>query len=61
MATLLTDKELKLLIGTVIVGGVTSSVRPNSYILRLGSKGEFLSSNKEFELGKQKYTIHDKQ
>lgn len=57
MATLLTDKELKALIGTVIVNGDSSCVRPNSYILRLGSKGEFLSSNKEFTLGKKKKGI----
>lgn len=57
MAMLLSDKELKALLGKVIVGGDASCVRPNSYILRLGSKGEFLSSNKEFDLGKKKKGI----
>ena len=57
MAVLLKDKELKALIGTVIVNGDISCVRPNSYILRLGSKGEFLNSGKEFNLGKKKKGI----
>jgi len=57
MAVILKDTELKALIGKVIVNGDVSCVRPNSYILRLGSKGEFLNSNKEFNLGKKKKGI----
>jgi deoxycytidine triphosphate deaminase len=57
MALLLSDNEIKLLLGTVIVDGDINSVRPNSYILRLGSKGEYINANKEFELGKGKKGI----
>lgn len=51
MAKVLNDVELKRLFGTVIVDGNESSIRPNSYILRLGAQGEFLNTCKEFELG----------
>ena len=54
MATLLNDKEIKRLLGCVIVDGDPSCVRPNSYILRLGGTGEFLNAGKEFTLGKTK-------
>jgi deoxycytidine triphosphate deaminase len=57
MAILLSDKELTKLIGTVILNGDTSFIRPNSYILRLGQAGEFLNANKEFELGTKKKGI----
>ncbi len=57
MATILNDVELKKLIGTVIQGGDPSSIRPNSYILRLGAKGEFLNSGKLFTLGDAKKGI----
>lgn len=57
MATLLSDADLKKLIGTVILDGDASCIRPNSYILRLGEAGEFLNSGKEFELGKKKKGI----
>jgi deoxycytidine triphosphate deaminase len=57
MATLLSDADLKKLIGTVIIDGDASCIRPNSYILRLGEAGEFLNSGKEFELGKKKKGI----
>jgi len=54
MATLLNDTELKRLIGSVIVDGDPSCIRPNAYVLRLGSVGEFLNTGKEFELGPKK-------
>jgi deoxycytidine triphosphate deaminase len=57
MATILNDAELKKLIGTVIQDGDPSCIRPNSYILRLGSKGEFLNSGKLFTLGDAKKGI----
>jgi len=57
MAILLNDKEIKRLIGTVIINGDEQCIRPNSYIIRLGSKGEFINSGKEFDLGKIKNGI----
>lgn len=57
MATILSDKELLKLLGTVIVDGDSSFIRPNSYVLRLGETGEFLNANKEFELGGRKKGI----
>lgn len=57
MATILNDHELKKLLGKVIVNGDAACVRPNSYILRLGDEGEFLTAGKEFTLGKTKKGI----
>lgn len=57
MATILSDNEIIKLLGKVIVDGDVSFVKPNSYILRLGSCGEFLNANKEFELGDKKKGI----
>ena len=57
MAKILDDADLNRLLGTVIVDGDESSIRPNSYILRLGEHGEFLNTGKEFELGKDKKGI----
>ncbi|MCX6902464.1 MAG: hypothetical protein NTW03_03060 [Verrucomicrobia bacterium] len=57
MATILNDSELRKLIGTVIINGDPASIRPNSYVLRLGAEGEFLNANKEFALGKAKKGI----
>jgi hypothetical protein len=57
MATILNDKEIAKLMGTVITGGDATSIRPNSYVLRLGAEGEFLNANKEFSLGKAKKGI----
>jgi len=54
MATILNDKELRKLFGSVIINGEEASIRPNSYILRLGAVGEFLNVGKEFTLGKAK-------
>lgn len=51
MAELLNDAEIRRILGSVIQGGDESSVRPNSYVLRLGSAGEFLTTGKEFNLG----------
>ena len=57
MAKILNDTELKKLLGTVIVGGDPSSIKPNSYVLRLGASGEFINTGKEYELGKMKKGI----
>lgn len=57
MAEILNDVELKRVLGAVIMDGDESCIRPNSYILRLGSEGEFLSSGKEFCLGGDKKGI----
>lgn len=57
MAKLLNDTELKQILGSVIINGDEAGVRPNSYILRLGSQGEFLNTEKEFEIGKVKKGI----
>ncbi len=54
MATILNDVEFKRLIGTVIVDGDPACIRPNAYVLRLGSAGEFLNTGKDFELGPKK-------
>lgn len=53
MPKLLNDTELRHLTGTVILNGDEASIRPNSYIMRLGEHGEFLNTGKAFELGKQ--------
>lgn len=50
MASILNDRELKELIGSVILDGEPSSIRPNSYVLRLGSEGEFINTGKEYKL-----------
>jgi len=50
LAELLNDKELRSLIGTVIQDGDPSCLRPNSYVMRLGRTGEFLTTGKPFEL-----------
>jgi deoxycytidine triphosphate deaminase len=57
MATILNDEELKKIIGTIIINGDASCVKPNSYVLRLGGSGEFLNSGKEFTLGGKKKGI----
>jgi len=54
MATILNDEEILKLFGSVILNGDESSIRPNSYVLRLGAVGEFLNVGKEFTLGKKK-------
>lgn len=54
MATLLCDKDLERLIGTVIRDGDPECLRPNSYVIRLGSEGEFINTGKEFTLGDKK-------
>ena len=51
MAELLKDQEIRQILGTVIQDGDESSIRPNSYVLRLGGAGEFLTTGKEFALG----------
>ena len=53
MARILNDVELRRLVERgVIADGVESSIRPNSYILRLGNDGEFINTGKEFKLEK---------
>ena len=51
MAQLLNDNEITSLLGSVIENGDRACVRPNSYVLRLGSSGEFHTTGKEFQLG----------
>lgn len=54
MATILNDVEIKRLLGTVILDGDSSCIRPNAYVLRLGSLGEFLNTGKDFDIGAKK-------
>lgn len=54
MPTVLNDRELLQLLGTVIVDGDASCIRPNAYVLRLGATGEFLNTGKEFDIGSDK-------
>src|SRR5258706_4948419 len=54
MPIILNDSELLKLLGTVIVDGDPSNIRPNAYVLRLGSSGEFLNTGKEFSIGADK-------
>ena len=53
MAQILNDKEIKKLLGTVIINGDKDSIRPNSYIMRMGGVGAFLDSKKDkkFNIG----------
>ncbi len=57
MPSFLCDRDIKNLLGAVIEDGVEENLRPNSYVIRLGTEGEFLNSGKEFELGRQKMGI----
>ena len=57
MAEMLSDIELKEIVGRIIVDGDPASIRPNSYVLRLGADGEFLNSEKVFKLGERKKGI----
>lgn len=54
MATLLNDLELKKLFGTVIKDADENCIRPNSYIIRLGSHGTFINTDKEFKIDTNK-------
>jgi deoxycytidine triphosphate deaminase len=51
MPTILSDIEIARLLGTVIKDADPSCIRPNAYVLRLGPKGEFFNTGKEFEIG----------
>ena len=51
MANLLNDQEIKRILGSIIGEADENSIRPNSYVLRLGDAGEFLTTGKEFKLG----------
>ena len=57
MATILNDRELKSLFGTVLQNADVACLRPNSYVLRLGGPGEFINTGKEFDIGKDKKGI----
>jgi deoxycytidine triphosphate deaminase len=54
MATILRDLDIDKLLGKVIKNGSKENIRPNSYIIRLGSKGEYIGTGREFELGEDK-------
>src|SRR5258705_1221245 len=57
MAKILSDREIRKLLGTVIVNGDVNCIRPNAYVLRLGAKGEFLNTgmkDSEWEDGRVK-------
>ena len=49
MAKILSDRDLQKLLGESIIGADSSCLRPNSYILRLGSKGEFINTEKKLK------------
>jgi deoxycytidine triphosphate deaminase len=51
---ILSDIEIKKLIGKVIIGGDESCVRFNAYIMRLGSEGVIHNTGEEFELSNKK-------
>lgn len=51
MARILPDRELRPLLGKLILGGGEDCVRSNSYELRLGEKVKFDSTGEEMELG----------
>lgn len=53
MAKMLNDHDIKRLFDKVILNGDGSCIRPNSYVLRLGSAGEFLNTGKEFIIGEK--------
>ena len=50
MAEMLSDRELHKILGKIIIDGDASCIRPNSYILRLGEKGEFLILQRHINL-----------
>jgi deoxycytidine triphosphate deaminase len=57
LATILNDVELRKLLGTIIIRGDEKCLRPNSYILRVGTSGEYLNTSKAFDIdekGKKK-------
>lgn len=54
MPTILSDTEIRRILGTVIVDGDAACIRPNAYVLRLGAKGEFINTRKEFDIGSDK-------
>lgn len=54
MPKILSDTEIRRILGTVIVNGDAACIRPNAYVLRLGAKGEFINTRKEFDIGSDK-------
>ena len=57
MPTILNDRELKSLFGTVLRNAAEECLRPNSYVLRLGTRGEFINTGKQFDLSRSKRGI----
>ncbi len=57
MAEILNDIELIKLLGKVIINGEKENIKPNSYVLRCGTYGEFINTNKEFEFSSKKKGI----
>lgn len=55
MAELLSDRDIKKLLGTCIIHGDVGCVRPNSYELRLGSKIRFKLTDEEFTLKEEEW------
>ena len=51
MATILADKEVRKLIGTVLIGADANNINPNGIELRLGKHVHFHSTGEEKELG----------
>jgi deoxycytidine triphosphate deaminase len=50
MASVLPDREIKELLGSVILGGSTDCIRVNSYEVRLGHTAHFDSTGEEVEI-----------
>lgn len=57
MAKILNDQGIKNLLGTIIIDGDDSCVKPNAYVLRLGGEGEFMNTGKDFKIGGKKKGI----
>ena len=51
MATILADKEIRKLIGMVLIGADENNINPNGIELRLGKHVHFHSTSEENELG----------
>ena len=50
MATVLSDRDIKRLIGSMIIGAEQSLINPNGIELRLGSRARFISTGEEVEI-----------
>src|SRR5437879_9760479 len=51
MATILADREIRKLVGSVLIGADTNKINPNGIELRLGKDVHFHSTGEEKELG----------